>query len=49
MDPIVEALQRMNPKDHSLDGMPVTVLVVGVVLLLSPPSPLVPANRDGRR
>jgi hypothetical protein len=39
MDPVVEAFQRINPTDHSLDGLPVTVVVVA----------LVPAKRDGRR
>jgi hypothetical protein len=34
MDPLVEAFQRINPTDHSLDGLPVTVVVVtfGIVL-----------------
>jgi hypothetical protein len=38
MDPLVEALHRgalLHPGDHSLDGLPVTVFVVGFVLLLA--------------
>jgi hypothetical protein len=36
MDPLVEALQRrvLQPGDHSLDGLPVTMFVVGLVLIV---------------
>lgn len=35
MDPVVSAFHRINPTDHSLDGLPVTVIVVGFVVLVS--------------
>ena len=33
MDPLVELFHRINPSDHSLDGLPVTVTVAGLVVL----------------
>jgi hypothetical protein len=38
MDPLVEALHRgalLHPGDHSLDGLPVTVFVVGFIRLVA--------------
>ena len=34
MAPLVEAFHRINPMDHSLDGLPVTVTVAGLVVLV---------------
>jgi hypothetical protein len=31
MDPLVEVFHRSRPMDHSLDGLPVTVTLVGLV------------------
>jgi len=35
VDPIVEAFHRISPTDHSLDGLPVTILAVALVLVLA--------------
>lgn len=34
MDPLIEAFHRINPTDHSVDGLPVTFTIVAFVLLL---------------
>lgn len=35
MDPLVDAFHQISPRDHSLDGLPVTVVLVGAVILVS--------------
>jgi len=34
MDPLVDAFQRINPTDHSLDGLPVTVFITAVIVFV---------------
>jgi hypothetical protein len=35
MDPLVDAFHRISPMDHSLDGLPLTVVVVAFVIVVA--------------
>lgn len=48
MDPLVEVFHRINPKDHSLDGMPVTVFVVACFVVVATALALRFAGRSWR-